>query len=43
VMVEAMQDAPIPQPLPEHLVDTADATLRRVLEPFGVPLPFALR
>ena len=43
VMAEAMQHAPRPQPLPEHLVDTADATLRRVLEPFGVPLPFELR
>jgi hypothetical protein len=42
VMADAMRQAPTTPALPDHLLDTADATLRRVLHPFGVPLPFAL-
>jgi glycosyltransferase involved in cell wall biosynthesis len=42
VMAEAMRLAPRPQQLPDHLVNTADGTLRHVMQTFGVPLPFAL-
>jgi glycosyltransferase involved in cell wall biosynthesis len=42
VMAEAMHHTPPPQPLPDHLVNTADGTLRQVLHTLGVPLPFAV-
>jgi hypothetical protein len=42
VIGEAMRQSPRPQSLPDHLVNTADGTLRRVMETFGMPLPVAL-
>jgi hypothetical protein len=42
VMAEALSHPSRPLALPEHLVNSADDTLRTVLHTFDVPLPFAL-